>query len=106
MFRWFKIERHTLVKGKSSPDDPKLKEYWEKRNKDKTKELKPTYQEIAKRQGNICPICGESIANGEKIHKHHITPRHKGGKDTYSNLRLVHLFCHQQIHSKLNWEAQ
>jgi hypothetical protein len=25
---WFPIERHTLVKGTSSPDDPRLKDYW------------------------------------------------------------------------------
>lgn len=99
-FSWFEIERHTLVKGKSSPDDADLKEYWEKREKGKTKELTPSHQGIAKKQGNVCPICGESLTNGEEIHKHHIVPRHKGGKDTYSNLRLVHLFCHQQIHSK------
>lgn len=99
-FRWNNIERHTLVKGKSSPDDPKLKEYWRKRNEAKAKELTPSNQKIAKRQNCVCPICGETLFNGEEIHKHHIKPRHKGGSDTYSNLRLVHLFCHQQIHSK------
>ena len=98
-FSWFKIKRHTLVKGKSSPDDPNLKEYWEERKRANVKELKPTYQEIAKKLSNVCPVCGDSLANGEEIHKHHIIPRHKGGKDTYSNLILVHLFCHQQIHS-------
>src|SRR6266567_9289468 len=30
-FSWFPIERHPLVKGTSSPDDPRLKEYWTKR---------------------------------------------------------------------------
>ena len=30
-FNWFPIERHTLVKGRSSPDDPRLKDYWAKR---------------------------------------------------------------------------
>ena len=98
-FSWYKIERHTLVKGKSSPDDPNLKEYWKVREKAKAKELLPSYQKIAKKQGFVCPTCGESLFNGEEIHKHHIIPRHQGGKDAYSNLRLVHLFCHQQIHS-------
>ncbi|MHC5826392.1 MAG: hypothetical protein ACYT04_63670, partial [Nostoc sp.] len=27
-FAWFKIERHILIKGKSLPDDPKLRDYW------------------------------------------------------------------------------
>jgi RNA-directed DNA polymerase len=99
-FSWHDIERHTLVKGKSSPDDSSLKEYWRGREKAKVKEHTPSHQEIARRQRNVCPICGDSLSNGEEIHKHHIIPRHKGGKDTYSNLMMVHLFCHQQIHSK------
>ncbi len=36
-FSWFKIERHILVRGKSSPDDPKLRDYWIKRQAAKTK---------------------------------------------------------------------
>ena len=99
-FNWHNIVRHTLVKGKSSIDDPTLKEYWKKREEAKAKELLPSTQKIAKKQGFNCEICGCSLFNGEEIHKHHIVPRHQGGKDTYSNLRLVHLFCHQQIHSK------
>lgn len=98
-FSWSEIERHILIKGRSSPDDPSLKEYWYERNKAKAKELIPSYQKIAKRQEFVCPMCNESLFNGEEIHKHHIVPRHQGGKDTYSNLQLVHLFCHQQIHS-------
>ncbi|KFK76763.1 RNA-directed DNA polymerase domain protein [Bacillus cereus] len=30
---WIKIERHNMVKFKNSPDDPTLKEYWEKRDR-------------------------------------------------------------------------
>lgn len=30
---------------------------------------------------------------------HHLLARSKGGKDTYSNLALVHLLCHQHIHA-------
>lgn len=99
-FSWIKIERHTLIKGKSSVDDPNLREYWKKREKGKAEELTSSYQKIAKKQGFVCTLCGETLFNGEEIHKHHITPRQHGGQDTYSNLRLVHLFCHQQIHSK------
>lgn len=103
-FGWNKIERHTLVKGKASPDDPNLKDYWEKREKAKAKELIPSHQKIAEKQEYNCPECGETLFNGEEIHKHHIVPREHGGKDTYSNLRLVHYFCHQQIHSKTQKE--
>ncbi|MEQ9671321.1 HNH endonuclease [Coleofasciculus sp. G2-EDA-02] len=53
---------------------------------------------LRERQKHKCPICGESLYNGEELHKHHIVPKSQGGKDTYDNLRWVHYICHQQIH--------
>jgi len=103
-FKWFNIERHPLVKGKSSPDDPSLREYWLKRNEAKAKEHIPSYQKLAKKQGFVCHRCGESLYNGEEIHRHHRVPRNQGGKDTYSNLELLHLYCHHQEHK--NREAK
>ena len=98
-FSWFNIKRHKLVVGRSSPDDPTLKEYWEKREKNKVSNHSKSIQKIAEKQGHICCICGQNLYNGEEIHKHHKIPKSKGGKDTYSNLKLVHFYCHQQIHS-------
>ena len=100
-FKWNNIERHILVKGTSSPDDANLKEYWRKRAKVKAKDHVPSYQKMADRQNHECPICGETLFNGEDIHRHHKTPLSNGGKDTYSNLVLVHSVCHQQIHGKI-----
>ena len=97
-FSWFNIKRHILVKGKSSPDDPSLKEYWKQRNLAKAKNHAKSIQKMAQKQGCVCPICGDSLFNGEEIHKHHKIPKKDGGKDTYSNFQLVHLYCHQQIH--------
>ncbi|AFZ27573.1 Retron-type reverse transcriptase [Cylindrospermum stagnale PCC 7417] len=99
-FAWFKIERHILIKGKSSPDDPKLRDYWIKRQEAKTKsELIKSRQKIAQRQQYVCPVCGESLLNDEELHLHHKKPKSQGGGDNYGNLQLVHLYCHQQIHS-------
>jgi RNA-directed DNA polymerase len=98
-FSWFNIRRHTMVKGDASPDDPKLQEYWESRNKIKSKNLIPSYQKLARKQEYKCPVCGESLFNDEPIQKHHKIPRTKGGNDSYANLELVHYYCHQQIHS-------
>ena len=98
-FGWFKIERHVLVKGQASPDDPSLREYWIKRAEARAKDLTPREQKIAKNQKNTCPACKEFLFNGEELHVHHIKPRSQGGKDTYSNFIMVHLYCHQQIHS-------
>ncbi|WP_347275968.1 HNH endonuclease signature motif containing protein [Leptolyngbya sp. FACHB-321] len=98
-FGWFTIKRHVLVKGKSSPDDPALQDYWKKREEAKAKTLTPSSRKLAQQQKHRCPVCGESLYNGESIHRHHLKPKAQGGKDTYSNLVLVHQCCHQQLHS-------
>lgn len=99
-FSWFNIERHTLVQKTAFPDDPSLKGYWEKRYKEKSKEMIPSRQKVAKKQGYVCPACGDTLFNDEEIHLHHVTPKAKRGKDTYSNYELLHLFCHQQVHKE------
>jgi RNA-directed DNA polymerase len=99
-FSWFPIERHTLVKGRSSPDDPRLADYWKKRQAAKARDLTFSKQKLAKRQKGRCPECGESLFNDEELQVHHLLARSKGGKDSYSNLALVHLLCHQHIHAK------
>jgi len=99
-FSWFPIERHTLVKGRSSPDDPRLNGYWAKRQARSAKDLTFSKQELAKRQKGRCLECGESLFNDEELQVHHLLARSKGGKDNYGNLVLVHLLCHQHIHAK------
>jgi RNA-directed DNA polymerase len=101
-FSWFPIERHTLVKGRSSPDDPRLKDYWEQRQAAKAKDLTFSKQKLAMRQKGRCPECGESLFNDEELQVHHLLPLSQGGKSSYSNLALVHLLCHQHIHAKMN----
>ncbi len=102
MFSWYGIKRHVLVKGTSSPDDGHLKEYWQIRNKAKAKDHIPSRQKIAKNQNGLCPKCGESLFNDAELHVHHVIQRKDGGKNTYENLVLVHLYCHQQEHSMNN----
>jgi RNA-directed DNA polymerase len=97
-FSWFNIERHCLVIGTNSPDDPTLREYWLERASKKAKDLIPSYQKVAKNQQFVCQRCGESLFNGEETHSSP-NPRSQGGKDTYKNLEYLHLYCHQQVHT-------
>ena len=97
-FGWIPIERHILVRGNSSPDDPALKAYWAQRTAAKAKDLAPRKQRVARKQKGLCPGCGQSLFNEEDLHLHHKVWKSKGGEDTLSNYELVHLFCHQQIH--------
>jgi RNA-directed DNA polymerase len=99
-FSWHNINRHTLVKGDASPDNPELQEYWDLRRKRKSQTLIPSYQKLAQKQEYKCSVCGESLFNDEPLQKHHKTPRSKGGSNSYANLELMHYYCHQQIHFK------
>jgi RNA-directed DNA polymerase len=101
-FSWFRIQRHTMVSKKHSPDDPTLREYWEKRqrkrNATESEKMNRTRQKVAKKQDYKCPVCGESIFNDEPLHLHHKIPRCKGGKDTVKNLVWLHQYCHHKTH--------
>jgi RNA-directed DNA polymerase len=96
-FAWTGIQRHTMVTGRNSPDDPSLQAYWEKRELAKAKDLPPVPERLARRQGGKCPICGESLFIDENIEAHHIVPRVTGGSNHDNNKLLVHLYCHQQL---------
>jgi RNA-directed DNA polymerase len=95
-FSWFKIERHILVRGTSSPDDPDLREYWWERQKVNAKHLSGEDIDMANDQGWVCRLCGMDLINGEELHRHHKVPRAMNGSNARSNRELVHLYCHQQ----------
>jgi RNA-directed DNA polymerase len=102
------IERHIKVKGEASPDDPSLKEYWEKRHQKFGKsywEKNSRNYTIAEIQNWKCPICGEPLLNGEGIDTHHIVPVAEGGLDDINNLQHLHIACHKQVHSKSKFSS-
>ena len=95
-FNWFKIERHVLVKGRASPDDASLREYWWQRRKVNIRHLSMSDVLLAENQDWVCPICMMDLFNGEPLERHHKTARDDGGSDSYSNRVLLHQYCHQQ----------
>ena len=102
------IERHVKVKGEASPDDPSLKEYWDKRNQKLGKSYYAKGSKnylIAQNQKWRCPICGELLLNGEEIETHHIILVSQGGLDDLSNLQHLHTACHKQVHSKSKFSS-
>ena len=54
----------------------------------------------------MCLWCRESVHNGEYLHVHHVEPRRLGGADDINNLRLMHLYCHQQLHAKEKYDRE
>ncbi|MGB3513011.1 MAG: HNH endonuclease signature motif containing protein, partial [Microcoleaceae cyanobacterium] len=49
---------------------------------------------LIKKQKGICPHCGLNFKSEDLLEVDHIIPKSKGGKDTYSNLQLLHRHCH------------
>ncbi len=96
------IERHPMVRQGASPDDPALRRYW----KDRT--TKTPGSRVSKRrtiliqsQMGRCPVCNESLFNGEAIEEHHtILAKDDPSRERLKNIRLLHLFCHDQLHAK------
>ncbi len=93
-FRWFNIKRHILVKGNSSPDNPTLKKYWEQRNKKEVTNLQPKQQMKATKQEHLCPICRESLYNGEALRSYNI--KHIINNEEENINVLLHETCYQQ----------
>lgn len=98
-FAWVKIQRHAMVPSTYSPDDPTLQDYWRQR-RTKTQTTGHRYRKLFANRKSICPVCHQHLENGEEMHMHHVIPKQRGGTEALENLRLVHLNCHRQIHSK------
>jgi RNA-directed DNA polymerase len=102
--RWIPIERHIKVKFDNSPDNPKLKQYFEQRDEKEFKKNNILHkQKIAKFQKYKCRICGQSLIGDESLEINHIVPEKIGGKNHYYNLELLHISCHIQHHQLLEY---
>lgn len=70
-------------------------EYFEKR-REKLIEAK-FRQTVYKLFKQKCPLCNESLHNGEEVELHHIVPQKSGGKFNLENIIPLHEICHKQI---------
>jgi RNA-directed DNA polymerase len=95
-----RIQRHTLIQGEASPDNPNLRDYFKQRNQQSRQigDYPKMVQRIIQLQQARCPHCDQSLFNGEEVHIHHKQPRCQGGTNHASNLVAVHLVCHLQLH--------
>lgn len=100
-FNWVPIRRHVKVMGPASPDDARLRSYWEdRRRKHTTASSKVRHVAYVNGQRGKCPVCGESLWNGEALHTHHtVLDKADPERENIRNQRVVHLYCHQQVHA-------
>ena len=58
---WTEIVRHTLVKGRASPDDPDLTQYWAERRRKVKPPLDSYTVRLLTKQDGRCTLCGEDL---------------------------------------------
>jgi RNA-directed DNA polymerase len=109
---WTPIARHTMVKGRSSPDDPAMARYWAERRHKVRPPLDGYTLRLLTRQDARCPLCGDPLLSPDQPPQspqqwatwwlqvtrraithdylvHHGRPGPPGGDQT----RLIHASC-------------
>lgn len=86
------------VEGKRSPYDGDWA-YWSTRIGDKYKVLEPQKARLIEGQKGKCVYCGLKFLPEDNLEKHHLNPKSKGGNNSDKNMAIIHLHCHDQLHS-------
>jgi RNA-directed DNA polymerase len=88
------IIRHIKVKGDKSPFDGDTI-YWANRL-GRSVDLSKSEAKLLKVQKSKCNHCGRTFMEGDRWEIDHIKPKSLGGGNSYSNLQLLHVHCHDQ----------
>jgi RNA-directed DNA polymerase len=113
-FSWTKIVRHVPVRGRASPDDPALDEYWAvRRRQRKAPPVDEHTARLLRAQGGRCPSCGEFLLHADReprspleweqwfitvrrvLRKQHIVEQVDGHDRTF--YRLLHAHCQRRL---------
>jgi RNA-directed DNA polymerase len=114
-FSWTGIERHVMVKGRASPDDPALADYWADRRRRVRPPLDRYTLRLLDRQDGRCPLCGQHVLFAEQppqspsewerwwlqvvrkaVVGDHLVHHGGPGSPDGAEIRLVHASCHRE----------
>jgi RNA-directed DNA polymerase len=118
-FAWTRIDRHVMVKGGASPDDPALASYWANRRQ----RIKPPLDNytlgLLTRQDGRCPLCGEQLLAADQppqspqqwerwwlqvtrkaIAASYLVHHGQPGSAGRGMTRLVHASCHRRLQAR------
>ena len=118
-FSWTAIQRHVLVTGAASPDDPALAQYWATRRNKVKPPLDRYNLHLLTRQAGLCPLCGDHLLTADQPPNSpeqwerwwlHVTRRaiaasylvHHGrpGPAADDQTRLVHASCQRGLQAR------
>jgi RNA-directed DNA polymerase len=96
LYRHFQTrkKRYIKVRGNKSPYDGDWV-YWATRRSYQPGVPKRVAT-LLKGQAGKCASCGLYFRPDDKLEVDHILPRSQGGRDSYSNLQLLHAHCHHE----------
>ncbi|WCP67303.1 group II intron reverse transcriptase/maturase [Vibrio tubiashii] len=97
-----KIEKHVKIIATANCYFPEDEQYFESLT---TRKLKKSLGgslrlwRVAERQDFRCAVCHQQFGSEDEWDVHHIIRRVDGGTDNSSNLMLLHVNCHRQVHN-------
>ncbi len=95
------IRRHCKIRAAANPFDPLWEPYFEERIGVKMQGNQQGRRKLVRLwldQDGQCPHCQERITRTTGWTLHYLVPRVAGGKDSASNLILLHPQCHRYVH--------
>jgi RNA-directed DNA polymerase len=118
-FSWTDIDRHVIVKGAASPDDPALIDYWAKRRRRSKPPLDDYNLRLLTRQDGLCPVCGDPLLTADQppqspqewerwwlritrkaIAVSYLVHDGRPGLAGHSQTRLIHASCHRGLQAR------
>jgi len=118
-FAWTGINRHVMVKGGASPDDPALASYWANRRQRSKPPLDNYTLGLLTRQNGHCPLCGGHLLTADQppqspqewerwwlqvtrkaIAASYLVHHGRPGPAGHSTTRLVHASCNRGLQAR------
>lgn len=96
------IKRHVKILSEANPYDKEWESYFEKRLRYKMHNSlsdNNTLKALWNKQKGKCLNCKQVITLETDWDVHHIIPKSKGGDNRSSNLMMLHINCHKQVHN-------
>ena len=63
-------------------------------------------KQVIARDLRCCYLCGEVVAEGERVEVDHLREVAEGGSNDLSNLATAHVSCHRRRHRDPEWAAE